>query len=69
MTEDEAKKKFCPMSLQPIVGENGYVELSPTECLGSACMAWRWDNHVDEKGVRYSTPSATDGHCGMAGKP
>lgn len=33
MTEEEAKTKLCPMSYND--------EMSPHNCLGSDCMAWR----------------------------
>lgn len=31
-----------------------------TECIGSACMAWRWRNHKNERGA---------GYCGLVGRP
>ena len=34
MTEDEAKKKWCPFAR--VAGIEG-----ATHCIGSACMAWR----------------------------
>lgn len=41
MTEDEAKTKTCPAMLM------GAQNKSPL-CVGSACMAWRWDTHPIE---------------------
>jgi hypothetical protein len=45
-------------------------------CLGSACMAWRWDYVVDQETPRFDPTapdlykhSTTDGYCGLAGKP
>lgn len=45
MTEDEAKTKRCPVGAGHLakVGEIGLVPLNvyATNCIGSACMAWR----------------------------
>jgi hypothetical protein len=45
-------------------------------CIGSACMAWRWDYVVDQETPRFDPTapdlykhSTTDGYCGLAGKP
>lgn len=56
MTEDEAKKKWCPFSRIGASGGNGnnrWIESAgedattaanykPVLCIASACMAWRW---------------------------
>lgn len=68
MTEDEAKTKWCPFAQTVISDGNAGNRLSygtprfsvgeitaDTRCLGSGCMAWRWQNR-------------TDGHCGLAGR-
>lgn len=78
MTETEAMQRWCPFSRvnagnNRVEAENkdaalkrldSYMRAS-TRCLGSACLAWRWqrDDAPD------SRPSATDGYCGLAGKP
>ena len=56
MTEEEAKTKFCPFA------RNGDEE----DCLGSACMAWRW---ADRFGMTDGDPETRHGYCGLAGKP
>lgn len=40
MTEEEAKTKWCPMA-QRIAGDA--MEFGIKNCIGSACMMWRWD--------------------------
>jgi hypothetical protein len=85
MTEDEAKTKWCPMSrsLFPdhnTCGNRNYDgSLTRTDnCVGSACMMWRWlmvpnpewaifDHDLAPEG---SAPPAwleskTDGLCGL----
>lgn len=58
MTEDEAKTKWCPHAVashtDPRVkvqyADDGTVCLEPVfrhNCIGSACMAWRWSNDRD----------------------
>ena len=71
MTEEEAKTKICHKTLAAV--EAG----SPQQmfyCLGSACMAWRWEpvppRYVGTlMVVQFPPPTPTDGHCGLAGKP
>ncbi len=97
MTEAEAKKKWCPYSSSRIVvwqKSGGTIEnavyarpgASPsTLCIGSACMAWRWERASSDapSAVRYpgDTGAAADAHgfwhrdgkpegfCGLAGRP
>lgn len=68
MTEADAKKKWCPFArtMQPgIIGERTNVvanrrpdgAFEASHCVGSACMAWRWN-----------TSDAFGGHCGLAGR-
>lgn len=78
MTEDEAKTKWCPFSR-----EHGGVNrlggpFPGTECLGSACMAWRKtgekfrDAHTGRLHDRDMTGHGhwiQDGYCGLAGAP
>jgi hypothetical protein len=84
MTEDEAKTKWCPMFRVSHAGAGGSqysttsFEMkdnrnfrSQSECLASACMAWRW-NETTYSGRYGDTPTGeapTEGHCGLAGRP
>jgi hypothetical protein len=78
VTEQEAKSKWCPHSR--VVAKNGLgpcgnrvndcaADGSPAVpeaafCIGSHCMAWRWENKFQRK------PSdSTHGYCGLAGAP
>ena len=39
-------------------------------CIGSACMAWRWEmEYVTIEGTNKFELSKVNGHCGLAGKP
>lgn len=77
MTEEEAKKKACcgPVGSGVATGQCQWVESDDVEyvvmwptrnCMGSACMAWRWVHNWD--GERDMGPSE-DGYCGLAGRP
>lgn len=62
LTEEEAKKKFCP---QPDMAR----------CHASGCMAWRWkdkpggyENYDDARG-RAEYAARQRGYCGLAGTP
>ena len=73
MTEEEAKTKWCPFAraqtadtdAAPAVNRTlrGGIDLG-CHCIGSACMAWRWDDDLLPK-----PNSLSQGHCGLAGKP
>lgn len=81
MTEDEAKKKWCPFvrfnapdgATDALIINNRAKRAAPGEttngqmcgCLASKCMAWRWKL----EGSVTETYSTTDGHCGLAGNP
>jgi hypothetical protein len=74
MTEDQAKKKWCPMVR--LYGDDWITRLTDgrlkaisdgdvtkvTKCIGSDCMMWRW------YGVTGRSPAKL-GYCGLAGKP
>jgi hypothetical protein len=73
LTEQEAQTKRCqesfgsqpnaPFGSQHMSVSAGYVQpMSPTHCIGSACMAWRFS--ADETG-----DGIPRGYCGKAGLP
>jgi hypothetical protein len=75
MTEEEAKTTRC-------CGPEGCgIKKEPFNdryCIGSACMAWRWDDRiaVDRHSSwvvrdRYGEPEPAKptGYCGLAGRP
>lgn len=78
LTEDEAKKKWCPMVRTSglICGEHGGVTVNDpsgnydTTCKGSDCMMWRWaipPPHItqDDEGKNITDKT---GYCGLGGK-
>ena len=67
MTEEEAKDKWCPQSqldTQITVSGNRLQQVNMGNCIGSACMAWRW-----RLPPFANEPKGGDGFCGLAGKP
>jgi len=70
-TEDEAKKKWCPMarsisqsgtSTAVAINKFDVDDLSAeTRCIASTCMMWRW--RKDALSV-----AGEIGYCGLAGK-
>jgi len=68
MTEDEAKRKWCPFGrVVSRVGPENLAGFNRSNdgradheslCLASGCMAWRWRATADR-----------DGFCGLAGEP
>ena len=84
MTEDEAKTKWCPHAVASHTDPRAKSEWDEDgnstgtkrfrhNCLGSACMAWRWwsRSYPNEP----STPAVLEarkndeGYCGLAGRP
>lgn len=80
MTEDEAKRKWCPFARVPM----SYLDNSPAPavnraysgnsadagslCIASACMAWRVQRDIAtnaETGI--SRAVVLGGYCGLAG--
>ena len=68
MTEKEAKTKWCPMMQK----WNGPIaEFGMANCIGSACMMWRWIYTPSPESERHgqTVPACVgDGCCGLAGK-
>lgn len=87
VTEEEAKIMRCQESFGPPSAElqmyypvGAAAQMSPSHCIGSACMAWRWRREnlyvVDPLDATHFTEhrdagdlSTTHGYCGKAGKP
>lgn len=93
MTEEEAKAKWCPFAMagsttSGLGGFNRFIEPVKadseklTRCIGSACMAWRWESDADYEdrfiewedsanigGVQRGPEPIRIGHCGLAGRP
>lgn len=82
MTEDEAKTKWCPAFRGNDHGINRPLEMESLigRCLGSACMAWRWDEpwtSQTEEGnggdivlrLKRKPGQTRLGFCGLAGAP
>ncbi len=84
MTEDEAKTKWCAHAVASHTNPRSGFDDGKTPkvhaCIGSACMAWRWDYagaviafdgmipvEQLERMKRQATPQ--HGFCGLAGKP
>lgn len=82
MTEDEAKTKICCGPLhQPEFQKIGEIAVSkpmPRNCVGSACMAWRWNEGMALLKGEFPDGTTTEighkclsealGHCGLAGR-
>jgi len=71
MTEEEAKKKWCPKSME-IMWTDRYgncfdqpvVTNSEGVCRASDCMMWREDLTREEASLGHQ---AASGHCGLGG--
>jgi len=67
MTEDEARKLWCPFARDSLENYGSYNRqeggeaLETCRCLASGCMAWRWYGGPDD--------AQTNGWCGLAGAP
>lgn len=67
ITEEEAAKKVCPMSVG--AGMNNRILVidgleAGRACIGSRCMGWRWDYEWDSEKEK-AIFSDTIGYCGM----
>lgn len=82
VTDEEAETKWCPFT-RDAGGANrhGHGSSDEVRCIGSDCMAWRWDNagnqaaeqeHEDSSaigGVYIREEPKRRGYCGLAGAP
>lgn len=77
MTEDEALTKWCPFYRMAGAGdfegtefEDNRPENIPVDerslCIGSACMAWRKRDAIEQAGILIMHEY---GFCGLAGQP
>jgi len=93
MTENQAKTKWCPFarvmtqfpdrSMVPVSGnrltdEDGPGGIRGSNCLASACMAWRDTGEISDDKARADREYrelgrrldvARHGYCGLAGRP
>ena len=70
MTEDEAKTKACHKTLTPVASADGSAPWFTSQtCIGSACMAWRWDGGFPLPNDPPAISERYNGFCGLAGKP
>ena len=61
MNEEEAKTKQCC---------GPYRQGDWVWCVGSLCMAWRWETEMCHSERGYAVGyRETEGYCGLAGKP
>lgn len=64
VTEEEAKTKQCCGGRGCGRTETGSDGRIWSRCIGSACMAWRWQDNLSPEHQR-----GDGGYCGKAGKP
>lgn len=77
MTEEEAKKKWCPFvnahgdsfmrAVNPDSNELGAFQ--HTCCIASACMAWRQDRSVPDTATLFASAPAPGPNWVMDGEP
>lgn len=72
MTEGEAKTKWCcgpKMVADMFLASKGYPNPNLNgRCIGSSCMAWRWDIEYN-RNRKFDKPADAWGFCGLAGTP
>ncbi len=70
MTEEEAKKKICPiLAIVGIIaaGQGSLDAGKMASCIASDCMMWRCSPKKTD--VSGTPIYSTDGCCGLGGKP
>jgi len=79
MTEDEARRKWCPMvrwigttdeRLRTVISNRGEVKSAASRirdyCIASDCMMWRWSpEYVREKNATSNSDMVASGYCGL----
>ena len=70
LTEDEAKKKDCPLGSLNVLAAKASGEvpsdyLAWCKCTASECMMWHWHKLNDERKTVANSPL---GYCGLAGR-
>ena len=79
LTEKEAAGRWCPFAARTTTSgrppEPGMAMPPNLNCIGSRCMAWRWNppepirgDHPTISTADQAAP-ATTGYCGLARKP
>lgn len=81
LTEEEAKTKWCPHVRvlastdgakagvnMILTGDDLLPDRSKSNCIASACMAWRWRRRYADD-AKEAKISHVTGYCGLAGKP
>ena len=70
MTEDEAKKKWCPLVKSANGASHGkamsLIGEVPNICIASHCMMWRWIQVYSFDDQQHV--NGDHGYCGLAGK-
>ena len=70
MTEDEAKTKFCPLTM--MLPREAVNQQKDWACMGSGCMMWRAERETYPQTLARATGSplpSPSGYCALAGKP
>ena len=57
-----------PGNRTEICGEDHFTKPMGSFCIGSACMAWRWDENEPVPFTDETQPP-NGGYCGLAGQP
>ena len=67
MTEEEARAKWCPIVRQTPSQLETMTGTAWTNCIGSACMMWRWDGkYRATKAGPMRVGDGKHGYCGLA---
>jgi hypothetical protein len=70
MTEDEAKKKWCPMAMNNACERNplgAALEPERMSCIASDCMMWVPEMvNINQDDSGQNLLLHTGGHCGLA---